>query len=322
MAVPRALIALTLLRGASRKSVSRFICKHQRLLCGADQDIVRSLVAESSSEDVRGWRSELDTTFEKADKFIETLRQLEIEPIWVGEEQYPERLRCLARPPALVYVKGNIKALNRFLSIAVIGTRSPTTFGVWYATRLAAVIGETGATVVSGLAIGCDTAAHSGCLSVHGETIAVLAHGLDRVYPAVNRELVGEILDTGGCLLSEYPPKTRPFPANFVERDELQAGLSDGVIVVETGVKGGTMHTVRFSQEQRKPLACVKHPPKLASNPQALGNAMLIEERVAWPISDQSSLEHFWTQVQQSRGKASSEVGNVPHFEWEGTDVQ
>lgn len=119
---------------------------------------------------------------------------------------------------------------------------------------------ETGATVVSGLAIGCDTAAHSGCLSVHGETIAVLAHGLDRVYPAVNRELVGEILDTGGCLLSEYPPKTRPFPANFVERDELQAGLSDGVIVVETGVKGGTMHTVRFSQEQRKPLACVKHP--------------------------------------------------------------
>jgi DNA processing protein len=120
-----------------------------------------------------------------------------------------------------------------------------------------------------------------------------LAHGLDRVYPAANKVLAKQIVERGGALVSEYAPGTRAFPGNFVDRDRLQIGLSDALLVAETGVTGGTMHTVRFCQEQRKPLACIAHPPQHASHEKAQGNSRLLQEQRAIPLRSSSDVDAF-----------------------------
>ncbi|MCH8275856.1 MAG: DNA-processing protein DprA, partial [Armatimonadetes bacterium] len=152
---------------------------------------------------------------------------------------------------------------------------------------------EAGFAIVSGLAHGCDTYGHEGCLEGHGVAVGVLAHGLDRVYPAANRDLAERLLESGGCLVSEYPVGVRPMRAAFAERDRIQSGLSDGVLVIETDVKGGTMHTVRFSRDQGRPLACIDHPEKWLGEEKTMGNQKLIKDGWATPIPDGDALARF-----------------------------
>ena len=137
------------------------------------------------------------------------------------------------------------------------------------------------------------TYAHEGCLEAQGIGVAVLAHGLDMVYPAANRGLAERLLDRGGCLASEYPVGTTPVRSAFAERDRIQSGLSDGVLVIETDVRGGTMHTVRFARDQGRALACIEHPQRYRSEDETRGNRKLIEEGSARPIPDGDSLTDF-----------------------------
>ena len=147
--------------------------------------------------------------------------------------------------------------------------------------------------MVSGLALGCDAKAHEGCVEAKGAGVAVLAHGLDRVYPAANRELADRLLICGGCLVSELPVGVKPARWTFAYRDRIQSGLSDRVLVIETDVKGGTMHTVDFSLKQERPLACIDHPQQFHSASQTQGNRRLIQEGSAVGIVDQTALERF-----------------------------
>ena len=186
-----------------------------------------------------------------------------VKPIGFNDVSFPCRLKNIPDPPVVIYAKGNTSLLETGHAVAVIGTRDPTTFGYEAGKRLSLRLAGEGFTVVSGLAIGCDTAGHEGCLDGNGLTIAVLAHGLDKVYPARNKELATRILEQSGLLVSEYPPGTPALSNYFIERDRLQSGLSDAVVVVETGIKSGTMHTVKFCIEQKRILACISHPPKL-----------------------------------------------------------
>ena len=169
---------------------------------------------------------------------------------------------------------GNIDAIHRDC-IAIVGTREPTEYGITAAKRLGALFAESGYTVVSGLANGIDTAAHQGALEVDGLTVAVLASGLDTVYPIKNKELAGAILKNNGALVSEYSWGTMVNRSYFVARDRIQSGLSLGVFVVETGIKGGTMHTVKSCKEQKRSLIVLKHPPYLIGHPKTCGNAQL-----------------------------------------------
>jgi DNA processing protein len=112
--------------------------------------------------------------------------------------------------------------------------------------------------IVSGLAKSCDTVGYEMCLENSGRTIAVTANGLDVVYPKENTELVKRILKNG-CLISEYLPNTKVMVSYFVERDRIQSGLSQVVVVIETSVKGGTIHTVKFGTEQRRKVTCINY---------------------------------------------------------------
>ncbi|MGC4042248.1 MAG: DNA-processing protein DprA [Armatimonas sp.] len=206
-----------------------------------------------------------------------------------GSSSYPILLTRISDAPIVLFSKGNITCLTA-PSVAVIGTREPSDYGIRLGEKFGAAFASLGFVVVSGLATGCDTLAHRGCLSASGVTVAVMAHGLDMVYPAENRRLAQEIIDEGGCLVSEYLPGEKPRRNYFVERDRLQSALSLGVVVIETDIKGGTMHTVGFCLDQGKPLACLSHPPEFSDHPKANGNKKLIKDGKATALATREDI--------------------------------
>lgn len=248
---------------------------------------------ESINPFIRLNQSDLDTAFRRAEKILEESNINNIKVISIGDKQFPQQLKTIAKPPIILYVKGDIEYLKPEKSVAIIGTRQPTNYGKKVGERISKkIVEEFGLTIVSGLAIGCDTAAHEGCLQAEGRTVAVLAHGLHKIYPAENRDLARRILDLGGCLVSEYPLGHEVFKNQFVERDRIQSGLSSAVVVIETDIKSGTMHTVNSCIEQGRKLACINYPLEHRSD-KSRGNEKLISEGKAIPIWDKVEIEKF-----------------------------
>jgi DNA processing protein len=169
--------------------------------------------------------------------------------ITLGDPEYPAALLEIADPPVLLYVKGDRARLSSPASLAIVGARSATPSGASNAEAFARSLAGSGLTIVSGLALGIDTAAHRGALAEpEGVTIAVIGTGADRVYPAKNRPLALEIAERG-VIVSEYPLGTPPLPANFPRRNRIIAGLSRGVLVVEAAVGSGSLITARLATE-------------------------------------------------------------------------
>lgn len=229
--------------------------------------------------------------WESAERTLSRCNSFGIEIIGRWDVRFPKRLLLIQDCPTILFTRGNLDALNSQLSVAIIGTREPTSYGQGSAVRIAEFFSQAGASIVSGLARGCDTLAHKGCLRADGQTVAVLAHGLDQVYPPENAELACTIIERRGCLVSEYAPGTKPTGLAFVERDRLQSGLSDATIVIETGIKGGTLHTANYCLQQGRLLAAIMHPERYRSEEKAQGNKMLINKRGALAISDRKDLE-------------------------------
>ncbi len=256
----------------------------------------------------------------QAEQTLESASDLRIHSMAMTRPEFPTWLKRIPDPPAMLYVKGNLDCVTTPLGFAVIGTREPTEYGWKVAHRFGQRGAEAGCVVVSGLALGCDTAGHRGCLDAGGKTVAVLAHGLDRIYPKDSRGLADEILEGGGCWVSEYPPGMRAQRSYFVERDRIQSGLSSGVIVVETDVDGGTMHTARFAGEQGRPLACLDHPPQHAHTPKIRGNRQLLVERRAEPLREAEDFTKFLDAVrrQAAQWTEAAPASVVPSDEMNG----
>ena len=238
----------------------------------------------------------------KANKIWDVSQQHNIQIISRESPNYPKGLLQISDPPLLLHVLGNIDAINKDC-IAIVGTRKPTEYGIVAAKRLGALFAENGYVVVSGLADGIDAAAHQGALEVNGLTVAVLAHGLDTVYPSKNKVLADAILKNNGALVSEYPWGTKTNRSYFVARDRIQSGLSLGVFVVETGVKGGTMHTVRFCKEQKRILIVLQHSPDLIGHPKTLGNAQLLSEGNAVVFESEDDIDLVKIEMDQIKKK-------------------
>ena len=251
----------------------------------------------SGSERVSRTGTDLDAVWHTGEQQVEEAYEAGLKVLSYFDDEYPERLRDIPDPPSVLFVRGRLEALHETGMLAVVGTREPSPYGARVAFRAGERAAEKGVAVVSGLALGCDTRAHEGCVSKLGTGVAVLAHGLDRVYPAKNRELADLLLESGGCWVSEYPLGTKPARGAFVERDRIQSGLANGVLVIETDVKGGTMHTVRYSKEQRRQLACIGHPEQWWHHPKTRGNRKLIEAGEAIPIGDPEAFMKFLRDV-------------------------
>jgi DNA processing protein len=160
---------------------------------------------------------------------------------------YPALLREITSPPKVLYALGD---LPREPTVAVVGTRRPTSYGRDVTYRLAADLARAGVVIVSGLAYGLDAVAHRAALDAGGKTIAVLAHGLDQVYPSAHKELAQEILDKGGVLVSEHPAGTPALRPYFAARNRIISGLSLGVLVTEATTESGTLITSDFAIDQ------------------------------------------------------------------------
>lgn len=188
---------------------------------------------------------------DKAEELIAGLQDSGIRFLSYWDEAYPSLLRDIPDAPFWIYARGNLGLLNDFVCVAIIGTRRSTVQGESIAFKIAADICKSGSTVVSGLAKGIDKAAHEGALSVDGNTIAVLVD-VQNIFPPEHIHIAERILEDNGLLISENPPGTRAASGLLVRRDRLQSALSHVVIPVESTLTGGTMHTVRYAQEQQR----------------------------------------------------------------------
>lgn len=162
----------------------------------------------------------------------------------------------IVKPPKSLYFIGNLPQ-TRVAAVAIVGTRKPTAYGQEVGYRLAYDLAKQGIVIVSGLALGMDAIAHRAALDAGGTTIAILAGGLDAIHPSSNRNLAIEILARNGALISEYAPGDPPFKQNFIERNRIVTGISDGLLVVEAAAKSGTMHTANFALEQGRAVMAV-----------------------------------------------------------------
>ena len=217
---------------------------------------------------------------------------VKIVPIW--SENYPQGIKSHPDAPILLFVKGNLTALQNQKSVAIVGTRYPTRYGRTASYKLASYFAKAHHTVVSGLAVGCDTQSHLGCLESNGATIAVLAHGLHRIYPAQNQILATRITENRGALLSEYPLGIEPAKHTFIARNKWQIALAKALIVVETGTKGGSTHTIAFAQQTNKKIGCFYLQKEDWLNAeQTQGNKALVQQQKAKPLDSTSALNCF-----------------------------
>lgn len=165
-----------------------------------------------------------------------------------GSADYPENLKNIPDPPIVLYVKGRLRQEDR-LSIAVVGSRRASYYGLSCAEKFSSQLAESGFCVVSGMARGIDTCAHKGALSRNGSTIAVLGSGLKRIYPSENMALAEEI-SANGAVVSEFPLDTQPLKQNFPRRNRVISGMSLGVLVIEAARNSGALITADFALEQ------------------------------------------------------------------------
>lgn len=232
------------------------------------------------------------------------------------DDVFPKSLRSIIDPPLILSFKGNINDIANRIGVAIIGTREPNSDGVKAGEMVGKYFAEQGGfNVVSGLAVGCDTSAHRGCLNGNGFTTAILAHGLQTVYPKENLRLSEEIIDKGGLLLSEYLYGTTALPNYFVERDRLQAGLSSGTIVIQTDIKGGTMHAVRATLESKKFLGAISYNnERTIAYPKTFGNQKLIKSGEAMAITSLNlnvvleKLMPLKNEVESEQDKSNSKI--------------
>ena len=206
------------------------------------------------------------------EKELKLIEKEKINVIDIFDVDYPNILKEISRPPLVLYVKGNIAALNKFL-FAVVGTRLPTLYGISMAEEFSYKLASLGITVVSGLARGIDTAAHKAALR-NGETVAVLGSGLLNIYPRENIRLAGQICSQG-ALISEFPLGTPPLKENFPRRNRIVSGLSHGVLVVEAAAKSGALITARLAMEQNREVFAL---PGNADSPLSKGGHSLIKD--------------------------------------------
>lgn len=210
-------------------------------------------------------------------KELARAERLGVRVLALEDAEYPESLRAIYDPPPVLYLRGELPetgALPR--SVGVVGTRDASPYALALAKRLAADLAAAGVTVVSGLALGVDSAAHAGALgSAEGRTVAVLGSGVDVVYPRQNQALARQIWQGRGAVVSEQPLGSSPRPGNFPGRNRIITGLSRAVVVVEAGEKSGALITAEFALEEGRTVFAV---PGRAGDPRAKGALALLKQ--------------------------------------------
>ncbi len=222
-----------------------------------------------------------------------------INRIATGDYEFFKILLSIDKPVEYLYYIGKLPE-GELPAASVVGSRKPTAYGKEVAYRLAYDLAAQGVAIISGLALGVDGQAHRGALATGGTTMAVLAHGLDSVYPASHRGLAGSIVKQGGILLSEYPPGTSARPHSFIARNRIISALGGMLTVVEAGARSGTLTTAGFALEQGKPVGAV---PGNITSPLSVGCHNLLKQGARLITSADDVLDELGLTVADNQAK-------------------
>ena len=238
-------LRLTLISGlgsAALRSLLTEFGSPERVLAARHAELKRFVAAEIAAQIAAGGNAD------GARQVLTWLDDPANHLVTLGDIDYPQLLLQIADPPPLLYVKGRRDLLNR-PALAIVGSRNATAQGVANAEDFARALSDAGVTIVSGLALGIDAAAHRGGLAGAASSVAVVGTGLDVVYPARNRELAHQ-LAMQGTLMSEFALGTPALGANFPRRNRVISGMSRGCLVVEAALQSGSLITARLANEQ------------------------------------------------------------------------
>lgn len=246
---------------------------------------------------IKAFKSELDKR--RIEKELRFLQQHNIQPLFINNPNYPKLLKDCPDAPVMLYFKGKSHINNKKI-IAIVGTRANTDYGRQMTEELVCGFkGRKDIIVVSGLASGIDAIAHKAAIKNNIETIGVLGHGLDRLYPAQNRKLAMEMLNCGG-LMTEYPSETNADKQNFPQRNRIVAGMADVTVVIETKEKGGSMITAKLACSYNREVAAF---PGRSIDSHSTGCNYLIKTNIARMITKADDLMDMmnWQQKEEEK---------------------
>lgn len=243
--------------------------------------------------------------FHKAEREIAFIEKYGITTLFFNDENYPKRLRNCYDPPILLFFKGNAD-LNAKKVISIVGTRNNSEYGRSFTEKLVKELSAQSVLIISGLAFGIDSAAHKSALKNDTPTVGVIGHGLDIIYPSENTGLAKEMLKKGG-LLTEFKSKTKPDKHNFPSRNRIVAGLSDATVIIESGVKGGSMITAEIAYGYNREIFAL---PGRTTDSKSAGCNYLIKSSKAMLISEPSQLTDTlgWHQERAVIAKKQTEI--------------
>ena len=243
--------------------------------------------------------------FTVAEEEIAFIEKYKISPLFITDKNYPQRLLNCYDSPAMLYYKGNAD-LNTSKIVAIVGTRNNNEYGKTVCEELVKDLAGENILIVSGLAFGIDSIAHKSALKNDLKTVAALAHGLDRIYPSQNKTLAKQMIEQGG-LLTDFRSKTNPDKQNFPKRNRIVAGISDAIVVIETGIKGGSLITAELGNGYNKDVFAI---PGRTSDTKNEGCNYLIKNNKAGLITSANDiLENMgWKEHKKPSAKKQREL--------------
>ena len=226
---------------------------------------------------------------DRPDRILADCQRLSLRIMTLRDGDYPERLRQISTPPAVLYIRGRVFDFDEEAAIAVVGSRNPSQYGEMAAAKLGMELASGGALVLSGIAEGLDTCAIKGALKAGGPVVSVLGGGVDIPYPYENRYLYEDVA-AAGALISEYPPGTEHKGFHFPRRNRILSGLALGVLAVECELHSGTMSTVRHAMDQDRDIYAI---PGAINAPMSEGTNRLIQQGAKLVTRGEDILEEY-----------------------------
>ncbi len=240
--------------------------------------------------------------FNLAEEEIAFIQKYKITALFITDKNYPQRLLNCYDSPVILYYKGNAD-LNSSKIVAIVGTRNNNEYGKSVCEKLVEDLAEQNILIVSGLAFGIDSIAHKSALKNNLKTVAVLGHGLDRIYPTQNKSLAKQMIEQGG-LLTDFRSKTNPDKQNFPKRNRIVAGISDAIIIIETGIKGGSLITAELGNGYNKDVFAI---PGRTNDTKSEGCNYLIKNNKACLITSADDLLENMSWKEQKKPSAKKQ---------------
>ena len=247
---------------------------------------------------------------DEVSKELERAERLNVSLLSLDHPEYPDSLRQIYDPPPVLYVRGTLPPSSQHKAIGVVGTRNASQYALGLSLHFSKDLARAGVAVISGLALGVDSAAHKGAVQIEGgQTVAVLGSGVDVIYPRQNQRLVEEILDGHGAVVSEYKLGSGPRATNFPGRNRIINGLSRGILVVEGGLKSGALITSEYALEEGRTVFAV---PGRIGDPKAEGTLFLLKQGATLVQSATDILQEYgWREGEKDSAVSLLIVGRT-----------